>query len=122
MARRAAKTPRQEPPKIRTCGTMSVHHKLLERHPEYRIALGNLEAATRARLAAGMVAMPMQHVTIPVVVHVVFNSKAENVSQAQITSQIAALNRDYSAVNKDKASVPKVWTGLVTDPMIKFAL
>jgi hypothetical protein len=101
---------------------MAVHHKLLERHPEYRIALGNLEAATRARLAVGFAAMPMQHVIIPVVVHVVFNSKAENVSQAQITSQIAALNRDYSAANKDKASVPKVWTGLVTDPMIQFAL
>jgi hypothetical protein len=101
---------------------MAVHHKLLERHPEYRIALGNLEMATRARLTAGAVAMPSQPVTIPVVVHVVFNKKAENVSQAQITSQIAALNRDYSAANKDKANVPKVWGGLVTDPLIQFAL
>jgi hypothetical protein len=122
MAKRAAKIPRQQPPKIRTCGTMAVHFALLERHPEYRIALGNLEMATRSRLTAGAVAMPTQEVVIPVVVHVVFNSKAENVSQAQIGSQIAALNRDYSAANKDKANVPKVWTGLVTDTMIRFAL
>jgi len=117
-----AKTPKHEPPKQRNCGTMAVHQKLLERHPEYRIALGNLEMATAARLAAGAVAIPAQQVMIPVVVHVVFNTKADNVSLAQIKSQIAALNRDYSAANKDKANVPAPWKGLVTDTKIRFAL
>src|SRR5262249_42514687 len=116
------KTPKHEPPKQRNCGTMAVHQKLLERHPEYGIALGNLEMATAARLAAGAVAIPPQEVMIPVVVHVVFNTKADNVSLAQIKSQIAALNRDYSASNKDKANVPAPWKGLVTDTKIRFAL
>jgi hypothetical protein len=122
MAKRAAKTPKQPPPIRRTCGTMAVHHTLLEQHPEYRIALGNLEMATRARLSAGAFVMPPQEVVIPVVVHVVFNAKSDNISQAQIDSQIATMNGDYSAANKDKANAPPVWKGLITDTMIRFAL
>src|SRR5439155_24262286 len=60
--------------------------------------------------------------TIPVVVHVVFNTPAENISTAQIKSQIAALNKDYRATNPDKSKVPAVWTGLVTDVNVQFAL
>lgn len=101
---------------------MAVHHMLMEQHPEYRIALGNLEMATRARFAAGAFAMPAQEVIIPVAMHVVFNTKADNISQAQIESQIAALNRDYSAGNADKANAPAVWKGLITDTKIRFAL
>jgi Pregnancy-associated plasma protein-A len=122
MAKRTLKrTKKQPPPSRRTCGTMEVHHMLLERHPEYRIALGNLEMAARARLAAGFV-MLAEEVLIPVVVHVVFHDSSENISQAQINSQIDALNRDYGAANKDKSKAPGVWAGLVTDTKIRFAL
>ena len=60
--------------------------------------------------------------TIPVVVHVAYANASENISTAQIKSQIAVLNRDYRAKNSDKTKTPAVWSGLVSDPGIQFAL
>src|SRR5262249_46949109 len=51
-----------------------------------------------------------------------FNSADENISDAQITSEIAVLNKDYRATNPDKSKVPPVWKGLATDANIQFAL
>src|SRR4029453_12268389 len=59
--------------------------------------------------------------TIPVVVHVVYNSRAENISTAQIKSQIAVLNKDFRATNYDKSKAPNVWKRLVADARIQFA-
>src|SRR4051812_14898608 len=38
-------------------------------------------------------------VTIPVVVHVVYKTAVQNISDAQIQSQITGLNNDYSKLN-----------------------
>src|SRR5262249_27224915 len=46
----------------------------------------------------------------------------ENISDAQIHSQIDALNRDYSATNPDKSTTPSVWGGLIVDSQVRFAL
>jgi hypothetical protein len=100
---------------------MEVHNRLLELHPEYRAALGRLEMATSARIAA-RTALTATKVTIPVVVHVVFRTNEENISDQQVQSEIDALNKDYSATNPDKSHVPSVWSGLVVDTMIRFAL
>lgn len=45
-------------------------------------------------------------VTIPVVVHVLFNNDEENVSDEVIYSQIEVLNQDYSYSNADKQFIP----------------
>ena len=60
--------------------------------------------------------------TLPVVVHVVYNTPDENISDAQIRSQIKVLNRDYSAKNPDKTKTPTPWKGLIIDSKIRFAL
>ena len=109
------------PPKRRTCGAMIMHNLLLERHPEFRLALANLEAATTARLAAAAPEV-FKPVTISVVAHVVYAAVADNISDQQIASQIDVLNCDYAAKNSDATKVPAVWKGLVTDPLIQFAL
>src|ERR1700749_4009019 len=83
--------PPPPPPMHRTCGTMEVHHRMMEAHPEYRVALGRLELATQARILA-RAAMPTTRVTIPVVVHVVFNTREENISDQQVKSEIDSLN------------------------------
>jgi hypothetical protein len=41
------------------------------------------------------------NVTFPVVVHVLYNKEDENISDAQIQSQIDALNRDFNKLNSD---------------------
>lgn len=61
-------------------------------------------------------------ITIPVVVHVVYKTSAQNISTAQIQSQIDVLNEDYRAMNADISGVPSVWTNRVADCEIQFAL
>jgi pregnancy-associated plasma protein-A len=105
----------------RMCGTMSVHHRLLESDAGFRGRQTDLEHATAQRMMTGVRART-GITTIPVVVHVVFNKADENISVTQIRSQIAALNRDYRATNPDRAKVPSVWSGLVADVRVQFAL
>jgi len=120
-AKKASK--KAAPPKRRMCAAMEVHNRLLELYPSYRTAQAALASATSARMLTAAVAQPAGGVVkIPVVVHVVFNTASENISDAQVKSQIVALNKDFRAKNSDKSKVPSVWKGLVTDAGIEFAL
>src|SRR4051812_27755431 len=112
-----------EVPKRRNCGTMQVHMWLLDTHPEFRVRQSELERVTTQRLRQGMAAF--RRITpyrIPVVVHVVHNLASENISDAQVKSQIDALNRDYRLKNADKSNIPDVFKGLATDVNIEFFL
>jgi hypothetical protein len=105
----------------RLCGAMEVHHRLLEADPSFRLRQADLERATAQRMTLGEARRP-GITTIPVVVHIVYNSASENISTAQVKSQISVLNKDYRAKNPDKSKVPPVWKGLVADTGIQFAL
>ena len=56
------------------------------------------------------------------VVHVVYKTDDQNISQSQIESQIKALNKDFRATNPDKSQTPEPWKGLVTDARVQFRL
>lgn len=105
----------------RRCGAMTVHHWLLEQHPSFRVAQSDLERAHTDRMRTMQVARSAP-LKVSVVVHVVYNTAAENISDAQIKSQVEALNRDYRRKNADVSIVPSVWHGLPTDAGIEFAL
>ncbi|WP_420379232.1 zinc metalloprotease [Gilvibacter sp.] len=64
------------------------------------------------------------NINIPVVVHVVYNTAnpAENISLAQIQSQIDVLNADFRATNSDVSGVPAEFAGVVADSDINFTL
>ena len=59
---------------------------------------------------------------IPVVVNVLYSNANENISNAQIQSQIDVLNRDFSATNPDLGLVPSAFTGAVSNLEIQFTL
>jgi len=61
-------------------------------------------------------------VTIPVIVHVLYSNAQENISDAQIASQIAVLNDDFNATNGDLSQVPSEFAGVVADSDINFTL
>src|SRR3954453_11777795 len=100
MAKSSTK-PTTVPPR-RRCGAMEAHNRLIEQHPSFRTALGEIEHLTQARMAAPFTAKTTGPVHINVVVHVVHNTAVENISDAQVKSQLKALNRDYRAQNADK--------------------
>lgn len=51
-------------------------------------------------------------IEIPVVVNVVYKTTAQNISDAQIATQIAVLNADYAGTNTDNVNVPSVFQGV----------
>lgn len=61
-------------------------------------------------------------ITIPVVVHVIYNSAEQNISDAQIQSQIDVLNRDYRKLNADTAGIPTYYRSLAADCGFQFVL
>ena len=112
-----------KPPTLhRSCGTMASHMLLLEQYPAFRARQFKLEQeSTRAR-TRGLDVAALKPVTINVVVNVLHRQPVENVSDAQIESQMLVLNRDFSATNPDRIKVPAVWKGLVTDSRVRFKL
>ena len=107
-------------PPRRTCGTMEVHYRLLETYPEYRQNISGIERfAARHALLGGT--RRTETIRIPTVVHVVYNTDAQNIADSQVTSQIEALNRDYQAKN-DQTSVPAPFSGVIGNPQVQFFL
>jgi hypothetical protein len=109
-------------PLRRQCGAMQAHFRLLETDDNFRTLQQELETSSNARLAQGMAAFRSVTVTIPVVVHVVYNTAAQNISATQIKSQIKVLNQDFRAKNSDKSGVPASWKSIIGDANIEFAL
>ncbi len=110
-------------PRRRTCAHMVVHELLAETKPEYRDRRLKVEEDARRSIASGEAMRVAQKlVTIPAVVHVVYRTDGENISDAQVKSQIKVLNDDFRAKNADKRKVPDVWKGLLTDAKVQFAL
>jgi len=61
-------------------------------------------------------------ITIPVVVHVLYNTAEQNISDQQINSQMAVLNDDFRAMNNDINQVPSLFETVVADVEINFVL
>jgi hypothetical protein len=61
-------------------------------------------------------------IRIPVVVHVLYKDASQNISDAQIQSQIDALNRDFRKLNADTVNIPARFRSLAADIQIEFAL
>ena len=109
-------------PQVRRCATMDVHRRLLNDHPAYARVRDDIENMTLLyQEGRGMVGRT--GVTrIPVVVHVVWNTAAQNISDAQIASQIEVLNRDFRRANPDVNDTPAPFLPLTADARVEFAL
>jgi hypothetical protein len=112
----------KQAPLRRSCGAMAAHMMLLERYPAFRAAQMRLEGATERQRQRTFEAARTKLVTIKTVVNVVYKTAEQNISDAQINSQIAALNKDYRATNPDRNHTPTPWIGLVSDVRLEFKL
>src|SRR5262249_51277358 len=61
-------------------------------------------------------------VTIPVVFHVMYNTQDQNISDAQLQSQIDVLNKDYLAANADISNVPACFQPVIGNAQLQFIL
>lgn len=61
-------------------------------------------------------------ITIPVVIHILFNNSVQNISDEQVLSQIEVLNKDYRLLNADNVNTPAVFRSKAADARIMFCL
>jgi Pregnancy-associated plasma protein-A len=101
---------------------MANHMRLLEMNPSFRDRLFRLEEDTAKYRATGRKISTVPVATIRVVVHVVYNDPSQNITDAQIKTQISALNKDFRRRNPDRTKTPSVFKGLVSDPRLQFVL
>ena len=67
-------------------------------------------------------AMQQATITIPVVFHVVYRAGSENISEAQVLSQLEVLNQDFRRLNADTTQTPDYFQPLAADTRIEFCL
>ncbi|MGI9415323.1 MAG: zinc metalloprotease [Hyphomicrobiales bacterium] len=102
----------------RTCAVMEHHEYLAETDEMYQRNRRELESfSLTARLAPRTTV-----IRIPTVVHVLFNTAKQNISQGQIDAQMDTLNRDFRLINEDRANIPEAFRELAEDTLIEFAL
>ena len=94
----------------------------LEQNPGLEQILELQERQTREFIANFKPLQSRSIITIPVVVHVVWNKEEENISDEQILSQIDILNKDFRNDNPASAQIPDEFTDLIADPEIEFCL
>lgn len=110
-------------PTTRVCATDEVNERLLRTTPGYASARSAIEDRTQREVAFGGGAEWRSGCTeIPVVVHVLHRTAAENLSDAQVQSQITILNQDFRASNGDRSDTPGVFQPLIGDARITFRL
>jgi len=61
-------------------------------------------------------------IIVPVVIHVLYNTTAQNISDAQIISQLKSLNNDYRKLNTDAVNVPAAFAKVAADTKITFCI
>lgn len=105
----------------RICGTTEAEQYIRSNDEKYDIRRQQIENFTNEFIAHGG-GVDRALVTIPVVVHVVWNTTTENISDAQIQSQIAVLNADFRKLNADASLVPSAFSSLAADVNIEFCL
>jgi len=108
-------------PTRRACGCLQAHFGLVDRYPAFKANQARIQDFTH-RCVRGEVAVREGITRIPVVVHVVHKTDAENISDDQVHSQITTLNLDFRATNADLSRVPDPFKPLVADTRIEFEL
>ena len=104
----------------RGCASQEVLAAQMKADPTLALRMSKIEAFTEKAMLTGR--LVNGKVEIPVVVNVLYKTAAENISLAQIQSQIDVLNEDFNATNADFGSVPALFSGVKANVGITFVL
>src|SRR5882724_10135282 len=104
------------------CNSAEYRQELLRRSPEFAARAAAIEIFTKRLLSRNAhtndtvsVTQAPDLITIPVVVHVIYHSSSQNISDAQVRSQIDVLNSDYRRQNADTGKTPAIFRSVAAD-------
>ena len=103
---------------IRQCATMDILDQKLKDDPTLADRMSAIEAFTQKTLSDRSIKrlLPDGTIEIPVVFNIIYRTSTENISAAQIQSQIDVLNEDYGATNADYSLTPGLFQPVRSGP------
>jgi hypothetical protein len=104
----------------RGCASQEVLDAQMKADPTLALRMNKIEEFTKKAMTNGR--LVNGKIEIPVVVNVLYRTAAENISLAQIQSQIDVLNADFNATNSDFSSTPALFSGVAANVGITFVL
>lgn len=111
-------------PARRTCGTMENLEYLKQQNPNLEAEMQAYNAQLDQWIAANANVERNSNavITIPIVFHILYNTAAENLSDADIQSQLVAMNADFMGLNADTSKIPSVFKKDFGAPKIQFCM
>ncbi len=109
----------------RNCGTMDVLDRQVKANPFILKNMEEIERQTIEFVKKNPKGLSQRSIiTIPVVFHIVYDQAvpAQNITDAQIQSQIDVLNQDFRKLNPDVVNTPPLFAGVAADVEIQFCL
>jgi hypothetical protein len=105
------------------CATMAVYQRQMQNPASAQQYHAAQQAAANWRAqSANKTNGGAPILTIPVVVHVLYKNANQNISNSQIQSQIAILNRDYRRLNPDTINTPAMFDSIAADIQVEFCM
>jgi hypothetical protein len=107
-----------------SCGTTDYLKQQLITDPDLKSRMDAIEKGMALQLGDNKTVQRLSStvITIPVVVHVVYNLPEQNISDAQIQSQIDVLTEDFTKTNADIINVPAAFQSAAANANIQFVL
>ena len=103
----------------RKCGTMEYLSRQLRKDPSMTARMTRIERSTEMKpKGQGR----QEVIRIPVVIHVMYHTSDQNISDAQVRSQIEVLNEDFRGRNQARQKTNPLFQGLVADTRLEFVL
>lgn len=106
----------------RTCGYEEEVARLMVEDPGFEQRTAEIRRHMETAIQQGASQGQRTVYRIPVVVHVIYNTPAQDLPDAQILSQIDVLNEDFRRFNLDTVNTPQVFKNLAADTEIEFCL
>ncbi len=106
--------------KERGCASHEVLDRQLKENPALATKMAEIERFTENATSLGR--LVNGKIEIPVVVNVLYRTTAENISLAQIQSQISVLNKDFNALNSDYNTANNPYSSVRANVGISFVL
>ena len=110
------------------CTSSELLKNYLVENPQMHQELEEFERQIVHQMASQKLQTRSADITLPVVVHIIYKTNAENISNEQVYSQIDALNRDFNKQNNETSTTSPsfiplgVFQNLVADCGIHFQL
>ncbi|MEM6320904.1 MAG: zinc-dependent metalloprotease [Bacteroidota bacterium] len=104
------------------CGQKAAMHQLSEKYPGYQRAVQQTFDDAKLAYQSTAQSRSQQVHKVQVVVHVVYNTEVQNISDELIQEQIDVLNEDFRRLNPDAVNAREMYQAIGADAGIEFEL